>query len=52
MFQVMLHSDRAKRDLKGLEIEMERVQMELRAAQEEREKNAREGAELVMKSEL
>ena len=46
-FQVFRHSERDKRDLRGLEGELDRVQKELKAVQEEREKKAAEGMEMV-----
>ncbi len=46
-FQVFRHSERDKRDLRGLEGELDRVQKELKAVQEERERKAAEGMEMV-----
>ena len=41
------HCERDKRDLRALEVEMERFQGELNAAKEERQSKVQEGMELV-----
>ena len=49
ILKVFRHSSRDKRDLRGLEADLVRVQQELKAAKEKREQKYAEGMALVSK---
>ena len=49
ILKVFRHSSRDKRDLRGLEVDLVRVQQELKAVKEKREQKYAEGLALVSK---